>query len=295
MNILAVVDIPNWAFDITFKDLRDQLTNEYSIAMDYKDWLGRRPPGVSYPYADYDKVITSTTRLKIDYPKSVYSTGICSYFWDYTKEAPPSDDIVKDAKQFKSIYVPSKSLYNHLASKDLDNIYYTPSGVDQNIFYPQKHLRPKVFTAGWVGNSNRTVKQIDVIKNACHKANVELKLCEFGKPSRIKDRKMMAEYYNSLSIYINASTSEGELKTIKEAMSCGVPVICTPVGCTPELIVQGETGFVFNNGAQELTERLLYLKRNPSILSNMGDNALEQSKMFWWPNVLDYWREFFNG
>src|SRR2546427_12301699 len=51
-----------------------------------------------------------------------------------------------------------------------------------------------------------------------------------------------------------------------EAMACGVPVIASAVGGLPEVVVNGETGYLAPPGAvDEMTERALAILRDGAL------------------------------
>ena len=62
---------------------------------------------------------------------------------------------------------------------------------------------------------------------------------------------------------------------VNEAMSCGIPAIISDrVGCGPDLVQQGETGFIFPVGDVEtLAEVMTRYARNVSLARMHGDNA----------------------
>lgn len=53
-----------------------------------------------------------------------------------------------------------------------------------------------------------------------------------------------AALYPAMDVFLCTASEEGGPVTILEAMACGVPVITTDVGHVPEVIRDGETGFV---------------------------------------------------
>lgn len=59
-----------------------------------------------------------------------------------------------------------------------------------------------------------------------------------------------------------------------EAQSCGLPVIATRVGGLPEVIADGETGYLFPVGSVEaMAEAAVALLRDPERLRKMGEEA----------------------
>ncbi len=61
-------------------------------------------------------------------------------------------------------------------------------------------------------------------------------------------RTDIPEIYRSLDVFALASFNEGISNTILEAMACGLPVVSTAVGGTPELITHDKNGFLVQPG-----------------------------------------------
>jgi glycosyltransferase involved in cell wall biosynthesis len=60
-------------------------------------------------------------------------------------------------------------------------------------------------------------------------------------------------------------------QTLLEAMACGTPVICTDVASMPEIVDDGETGFIVAPGDQDaLRARLQWLAGHPAEAAAMG-------------------------
>lgn len=59
--------------------------------------------------------------------------------------------------------------------------------------------------------------------------------------------------------------------TLLESMACGTPVVCTDTGPEPELVKDGETGFVVPpNDAPQMRDRLKRLLDSPALAEQMG-------------------------
>jgi glycosyltransferase involved in cell wall biosynthesis len=64
--------------------------------------------------------------------------------------------------------------------------------------------------------------------------------------------------------------------TVLEAMASGTPVVCSRIGGVPEIVRDGETGFLVEPGnIAELRDRLVEVIRNPSLAARMGRSGRE--------------------
>jgi glycosyltransferase involved in cell wall biosynthesis len=64
-------------------------------------------------------------------------------------------------------------------------------------------------------------------------------------------RDDLPTYLNKLQLLILPSYTEGLPNIMLEAMACGTPVLATPVGAIPDVIVDGKTGFIMENNTPE--------------------------------------------
>lgn len=78
--------------------------------------------------------------------------------------------------------------------------------------------------------------------------------------------------YNSCSVYFNSSTLSPIPMSLLEAMSCGCAVVSTATCMIPEIIKNGENGFISNNEA-ELRKYIDDLLSNEQLRQKVGNNA----------------------
>jgi glycosyltransferase involved in cell wall biosynthesis len=81
-------------------------------------------------------------------------------------------------------------------------------------------------------------------------------------------------YYNKLKLLVIPSTSEGLPNVLLEAFGCHTPVLATPVGAIPDLIIDKETGFLLSdNSPEEISQKILELIQSPGLLNSIIEGA----------------------
>jgi len=75
-------------------------------------------------------------------------------------------------------------------------------------------------------------------------------------------------------IVVLPSYGEGMPMTILEAMSFGIPVVSTRVGGVPDIVIDGETGFLIEPGnLEQLHDKLSILVRDHALRRKLGANG----------------------
>ena len=73
-----------------------------------------------------------------------------------------------------------------------------------------------------------------------------------------------------------------------EAMFNRLPVVCTAVGATPDLVENGKNGFLVPYQADALAEKLCCLLENPSLAETFAENGFKKAEeKYTWEKVGD--------
>lgn len=87
-------------------------------------------------------------------------------------------------------------------------------------------------------------------------------------------RNDTSRLYGAFDIFLLTSHAEGMSNTLLEAMSSGLPVICTPVGANVELVKDGETGsFVAPSSPTDLAKKIERYQQSSELRHRHGDRA----------------------
>jgi L-malate glycosyltransferase len=82
------------------------------------------------------------------------------------------------------------------------------------------------------------------------------------------------DFISSLHIFVISSLIESFGVSAVEAQACGVPVVATNVGGLPEVVLDGETGYLIpSKDPAALADKLLYLYKDSSEREKLGRNG----------------------
>ena len=146
-------------------------------------------------------------------------------------------------------------------------VYCIPYGLDSKIYAPRdinysrelfnipKDKKVILFVADSIDNNR---KGFIFLKRAFEQlANTNLVLCAIGaKNSELEsidniyelgpifDERLMSVVYSSADVFVIPSLMDNLPNTVLESLMCGTPVIGFPVGGIPDMIQDGENGFI---------------------------------------------------
>lgn len=180
-----------------------------------------------------------------------------------------------------------------------------PIGVDFGMFSPKERLKARskygldedltLLFAGRIAPE----KRLHVVLDALHRLPSPCRLMVAGntRPAMARARhswnlpvtylgviphEEMPWLLSAADGLILASEYEGTPTVAVEALACGLPVLATPVGDLPELIVVGHTGFLFDGTAEALAA---LLQRVGPRLGSMRSECVESARPFAWERI----------
>lgn len=138
---------------------------------------------------------------------------------------------------------------------------------------------------------------IVIIGNGALSDTVKLKLKEYCTSNVVEilgwvPYTLLPNYYNDFKLLVLPSYSEGVPSVMLEAMSCGTPVLATPVGGIPDIIKDDETGFLLkSNDPRHIADKIVELLNKPELPEKISRNAYKWVKQnFSKEKTLDSWR-----
>ena len=85
-------------------------------------------------------------------------------------------------------------------------------------------------------------------------------------------RTDVERFYGAMDVFVLSTHWEGLPLVILEAMAHGLPVVATGVDGVPELVVEGETGFLCDHeDAECMAKRVIGLVDNPELARTLGE------------------------
>jgi glycosyltransferase involved in cell wall biosynthesis len=154
------------------------------------------------------------------------------------------------------------------------------------------------FAVGWIGRMTAVKRTDDVLIafKSLRDSGVDAVLCMVGDgPDRIpleqraqelgvaRDtvflgyQEDVAPFYAAFDVLVLPSGNEGTPVTVIEALAAERPVVATRVGGVPDVVRDGEDGFLVEAGAtDDLADRLGRLARDPALRARMGKKGRER-------------------
>lgn len=225
---------------------------------------------------------------------------------------------------FSGFIANSQAVKDHFVQRDgirAEKIQVIYNGVDLAGFVPRspESFDGKNFVVGIVANLNRPVKRVQDFIQAAALVRREVQDAEFvivgdghlkgeletlarslglgGSITFTGRIENPAEVIRGFHVGVITSETEGMCNAVIEYMACGLPVVATDVGGNPELVVDGESGYLVPPAAPAiLAEKIIQLARAPRLCRDMGErNAAKVHRLFPVSAMVAHQGSFYQG
>ncbi|HLW63833.1 MAG TPA: glycosyltransferase, partial [Gemmataceae bacterium] len=139
---------------------------------------------------------------------------------------------------------------------------------------PEKGFADLIDAAKHVGSTHADVA-FAIFGEGCLRSELQQKINEIG----LRERFILPGFHDDLDrllrwadVFVLPSYTEGLPNVVLEASAAAVPVVATAVGGTPEVVRDGETGFLVSpHNPEMLGERISALLADEGLRRRMGD------------------------
>lgn len=190
---------------------------------------------------------------------------------------------------------------------DPERISVISHGVDTERFRPRDRpheaVDPEAFTVLFVGRlisrkgadlAIRALAATDdesiellVAGTGRQRPKLESMVHELGVSDRVRflgyvEESELPRLYSSADVTLFLSNYEGFGLVFMESMASGTPIVGTPVGGIPDIVKDGETGYIESGDPDRIAARLRHLKDDPEEHDRISDAAYETATRMDW-------------
>lgn len=249
------------------------------------------------------KITYTAAAHSIEESKKEFTAAGFDYNFPHLTNPVLWEKYLSSYKNADVVICPSKHSKECMEDFGCNNVQVVPHGCDK--------LRPKpiprMFSVGYLGQTGpdkglvyllqawANLNYSDAILNIAGRTSVSLinAVRYFGKGNvnLMGYVKSIENFYNSCSVYVQPSVTEGFGIEVLEAMNCGRPTIVSD-GAGACDVVDSCCGKVFEKrNVEELMKQIDWYKNNPGKLKTHGDNAVKIAKKYYWSNVKEQYKK----
>ena len=222
-----------------------------------------------------------------------------------------NESIYADKIIVASSYTKKTLIENNISAEKISII---PYGVDstkfsQKIIYNEKNGEIKLLFIGqmiqrkgltYLFEAIKLLKSKNIILTLIGRGFIDYNLiAEYKKyfditiKVNLKHEDLVTEMHNH-DMLIFPSLVEGFAHVILESMSVGLPVLCTPNTCGPDIFLNGNEGVIVPiRNSFAIAEQIEYFINNKNELAFMGKSAGKTARIFTWQKFRDEIIQFY--
>lgn len=320
-RVLLVYDVDGWAWHGIAKSIQKNAPSDFQVSIT----CAKKAPN-RWRLSQYDAVLWFSwthcpLKLK-SYCRRLWTvTDHHGCMYEYNPEAKWTPDIIATPArcltkarcrlpQFSGVIAKNHVLYEFTKQLN-DHTVYLPSGVDTELWQPAPISMQGPLRVAWCGqdrpsnpwqNSKGIMQVLRPLQERL-KAHPNI-VFQTNMATYRHGRKSAAEmvqWYQASDLFLCTSSSEGAPLPVFEAAACGRPVVSTSVGAVPDLVTNGETGYLLGTFANEeeasqvvdlAEQHLVELSEKRELLAEMSANIrLKIEASFCWKKLTQDWLE----
>jgi phenylacetate-CoA ligase len=287
-RILMVADVPDWIFAKHCRRLAEGLSDEFDFDLAYM--------GQPIDEARYDLVYPLEWNLVpegLPRTPSRWVTGIRSHIsWAGVDFLGLVDYL---GRGFQRVHAVSRRL-QRLFEPFLPATDYLTHGVDAEAFRPSRPVSARAgrLRVGWAGNKKSPAKGFEqFVAPLARLPGVELVTCGYGE--RNLGPREMREFYDSIDVYVCASSTEGNNNTLLEAAAMERAIVATEAGTAPEYLAHGQSALLVEREVPAFLAAVARLQADPRLRQALGPAARRAvvEGRWGWAHRLEEHRAFF--
>lgn len=108
----------------------------------------------------------------------------------------------------------------------------------------------------------------------------------------VNEREILRAWYTRADLFLFPSTFDTNGLVVREAAACGTASVLAKGVCTAECVADGETGFLIEESAAALAEKLKVLCSAPETMHRVGECAQRELYLSWETAVARAWERY---
>lgn len=208
---------------------------------------------------------------------------------------------LKEAHEADYILCPSKHVADSFKKFDIpeEKLIINPYGVDNQLFCRSEKTNKKfqVLFVGTIGVRKGVYYLLEAVKDLNLKnfeclligrvepdfESIFNKYKKYIKHIQRVDHDKLNKYYSNASIFVFPSLDEGMAYVQLEAMSCGLPIICTMNSGGDSIIEDGKNGYIIPiRNSEIIKKKIEHLYNYPDKLIEMSNYSEKKARDFTW-------------
>lgn len=205
-----------------------------------------------------------------------------------------SDDLIKQTEQLLQINKKISTVYNFIDErvyfrKDCDYLRQEYKiSEDEKVIIHVSNFRPVKRVLDVIHSFAKIVQQVDAKLLLLGDGPDYSKVCRLVKELGLQEKVLLlgnqrhvADFLSISDLMLLLSEKESFGLVVLEAMACKVPAIGTNTGGIPEVIIDGETGFICEIGDTEtISAKAIQILSDEKLHKKMGEASLHRARKY---------------